>query len=202
MLEDEYYFISKPASSPQLPYLNPHKNSANRRFRFEAQPTGQKPLVFYNENKAANLAEEIKSLSPDILFEGYNLVVRDAIRERLLQFDIPNLHIHASVYVDDDDHWHEDYWYLTFTNEFDCWDRKRSDYNDKGGVHSGGQVYYNVFTYKFDVSLMQATPLEQRLLFKMGGALDAYIVAHQSILGKVFGSDANNGAEYVKVADY
>ena len=49
---------------------------------------------------------------------------------------------------------------------------------------------------------MRATPLEHRLLFKMGGSLDAYIVAHQSIIGKVFGPDAKSGAEYIKVSDY
>jgi hypothetical protein len=202
MYEDEYFFISKPMNSPKLPFLSPDEDTANRRFRFEALPLGQKPLVFYNENRAINLDKGITSLTTDILFDGFDMVVRDPIREKLIDYDFPDLHIYPSIYIDDKEQWHEDYWYLTFTKEFDCWDRDKSDYNRSGGVHSGGQVYYNVFTYVFNEPLMQKTPLEQRLLFKMGGSLDAYIVAHQSILLKVFGQGIKNGAEYVKVSDY
>ena len=202
MYEDEYYFICKPKDNDQLPSLTPDKDTANRHFRFEALPLGQAPLRFFNSWKADNLAKGIKSLAPAVLFDGADLVVNDKIRERLLNYEIPNFHIYPAIYIDDKDHWHEDRWYLTFTERFDCWDRNTSDYNDKGGVHSGDQVYYNVFTYKFNEELMRKTPLEQRLLFKLGGTLDAYIVAHVSVITKLFGAPGNNGAEYIRVADY
>lgn len=201
MYEDEYFFIRKPRNQPRLPYLNPDKTTAQRPFRTQAIPVGQPPLVFHNEDAAANRAKGVRSVVPDILFEGFNLVVRDGIRERLLNLDVPALHVYPSVYIDDDERWHEDFWYLTFTTEFDCWDRATSDF-DPDPVTAGRFTYFNVFTYRFDQQVMQATPLAQRLLFKMGGALDAHIVAHESILTRIFGPHGSNGAEYVKVSDY
>lgn len=201
--EDEYFFIIKPKNSPKLPFLSPDEDTANRRFRFEALPLGQKPLVFYNENRDINREKGITSLTTDVLFDGFDIVVRDPIREKLIDYDFPNLHIYPSIYIDDKERWHEDYWYLTFTKDFDCWDRKTSEYDQEGPpVRLSGFEYYQIYKYKFEADLMNRTPLEQRLLFKMGSSIDGYIVAHQSILFKVFGQDIKNGAEYVKVSDY
>lgn len=203
MYENEYYFVQKPQDREDLPSLQPDKNTSNKNYDFEALPLGQAPLKFFNAWKEECKARGIKTLVPDVLFDGTNLVVNDPIRERLLNYDIPHLHIYPAIYVDDRDRWHEDRWYLTFTERFDCWDRATSDYNDKGGVHIDSQTtYYNVFTYKFNTALMDKTPLKDRLLFKLGGTIDAYIVAHESILYKIFGSSPNNGTEYIKVSDY
>ena len=65
---------------------------------------------------------------PKILFDGSNLVVNDFIRENLLNYDMPNIFMHPAVYIHDDDKWYENYWYITFTEQFDCWDRKKSTY--------------------------------------------------------------------------
>ena len=201
--ESEYVFVRRPPDRDELPSLKPDARTANLNFRFEALPLGQRPLKFTNGWREENLAQGIRSPTPAILFDGTNLVVEEKIRMRLVRHGhIPNLHIYPAIYVDDDKKAHENYWYLTFTERFDCWDRESSDYNREGGVTSGGVKYWNVFSYRFDEALMKRTPLEQRLLFKLGGSLDAYIVAHASVLTKFFGTPGVNGAEYVRVADY
>jgi len=203
MYEDEYYFITKIKDDDRIPSLKPDLDTSNRNYDFEALPIGQAPLRFFNAWKNENLAGGIRSIAPDVLFDGTNLVVIDKIRERLLNYEIPNFHIYPSIYIDDKDHWHEDRWYLTFTERFDCWDRNTSNYDKEGPpIRLGGFEYHQVYNYKFNEELMRKTPLEQRLLFKMGGTLDAYIVAHASILIKLFGAPGSNGAEYIRVADY
>ncbi|PLK46935.1 hypothetical protein C0V76_19345 [Uliginosibacterium sp. TH139] len=137
------------------------------------------------------------------MFSGFDIIVDDNIRERLLNYDFPNLHIYPSIYIDDQDQWHEDRWYLTFTERFDCWDRNTSDYEqDVAPVRLGGIEYHQIYSLRFNQELFAKTPLSQRLLFKLGGSIDAYIVAHQSILTKIFGRAPDNGAEYVRVSDY
>lgn len=203
MYENEYFFICRPKESPQLPALKPDKNTEQRHFRFEALPLGQAPLKFYNSWKEENRAEGVRTITPDILFDGANLMVHDKIRERLLDIETPKLHIYPSIYVDDDDRWHEDFWYLTFTERFDCWDRRTSNYGQDGPpVRLGGFEYFQVYNYSFNSDLMKNTPLEQRLIFEMGGTLDPYVTVHESIIGKVFGSPGANGADYIRVSDY
>lgn len=203
MFENEYFFIRKPKGRPDLPYLNPDLDTSKRNYDFEALPLGQAPLRFYNENRQQNRIDGVTSMTPNILFEGFNLVVRDKIRERLLDLDVPHVHLYPSIYIDNEERWNEDYWYLTFTREFDCWDRELSDYERSDPpVELGGAKYHQVYSYRFQPELMKRTPLEQRLLFKMGGSLDAFIVAHESIIGKVFGRPSENGADYIRVSDF
>ena len=133
----------------------------------------------------------------DILFDGANFIVRSPIHDRLLAYDIPNLGIHPSIYIDDRDVWHEDYWYLAFTEDFDCWDRSASNYNLKP-MEMGGEKSYKVRSYSLDVKLLDNTPLEARLLFKMGSTVDGKVVCHKS-LAPIFSSGVNNGAELKEI---
>lgn len=41
---------------------------------------------------------------------------------------------------------------------------------------AGSSRYFNVFTYRFDLKVMDATALHKRLPFKTGGAWVAFIV--------------------------
>jgi hypothetical protein len=202
MYEDEYYFIRKPLSSPHLPSLQPDQDTANRNYDFEVLPLGQAPLKFHNAWKEECRDKGIKTTVPDVMFDGTNLVVNNKIRERLFDLDLPNLSIYPAIYVDDQDAWHEDRWYLTFPERFDCWDRETSDYEkDVPPVRLGGEEYHQIYSFKFNSRLMSKTPLKERLLFKLGGSIDAYVVSHLSVVKKLFGEPGKNGAEYVRATD-
>lgn len=46
--DDEYYFVRSPRGRDELPELTPKKNTINRDFRFNPQPQGSAPLIFFN----------------------------------------------------------------------------------------------------------------------------------------------------------
>ena len=108
----DYFFIrSDNVNNTRLPSLVPDTNTGERRFHYEPEPTGSAPLIFSNGWKEEFRRRGVRDDLTDILFDGNNFMVR----ERLLQYEIPNLHIHPAIYIDDRDEWHEDYWYLTFS---------------------------------------------------------------------------------------
>lgn len=147
------FFIRKP-DDVRLPLLEPDSITEDRRFRFEQQPVGSPPLVFNNAWKDHNRSTKISGITPDILFSGADLVVRTAIRERLLHYSIPSLHMHPVVYIDNQGKWHEDFWYLAFSDRFDCWNRSTSEYDQEGPpVRLGGFDLHEVFSYKLDENL-------------------------------------------------
>ena len=201
--DDQYYFIEKPQEE-SLPSLTPDANTEVRHFRFERQPVGSPPLVFINGAAEYNRKRGLKSIGipPGILFEGADLVVRSSIREALLQYDVPNLHMHPAIYIHDDGKWYEDYWFLAFTAAFDCWDRSASVYDKENPpVQLGGLELERVYTYSLNERLLDEAPLEQRLLFKMGGTLDGYIVCHET-LAKHFRAGEATGAKLTLVSEY
>lgn len=196
----DYFFIEKQADNDHFPSLMPDENTEDRRFRFEKQDMGSPPLIFFNGWKQENLAAKIKDIAADILFDGADIMVKKNIREQLLDKDIPDLHMHPAIYIDDKGAWHEDYWYLTFTSQLDCWDRKKSSYNPEPLV-AGGDTLFSVYSYCLDEALLERTPLNNRLLFKMGATIDGLLACHKSI-ASIFCAGNPSGAMLTKVADY
>lgn len=194
---NEYFFIRQPRNSDHLPFLCPDINTEDRTFRFEAQPPGSPPLVFFNGWKKENLQQGIRDVATKILFNGSNLVVDTSIREKLIPLEVPNLFLHPAIYIDDRDNWHENYWYMTFTQQFDCWDRTHSVYV-KEPVRLGGFELYSVYSYSLNEALLDKTPLNQRLLFEMGSTQDGMVVCHKSIM-RIF---IDEGAKLVPIGAY
>lgn len=190
--DQDYFSIVKDTKDERLPELAATDNTENRQFQFARQPVGSAPLVFTNGWREDNLENKVKDTVADILFDGADFMVKSHIRERLLAYDIPHLAIHPAVYIDDREVWHEDYWYFTFTDVFDCWDRDKSNYNSKPLV-VGGKKNYNVRSFSLNVELLDNTPLENRLLFKMGGTIDGHVACHKS-LAPIFRGGGGNGA--------
>jgi hypothetical protein len=199
--DKEYYFVMKPDDN-RFPFLVPDLNTEDRRFRFEMQPMGSPPLIFNNGWEKENRKSGIVEIVPDVLFAGSDLVVRSAIRDRLFELDIPSLYMHPTVYIDNKGIWHEDFWYLTFTERFDCWGRATSEYDqDEPPIRLGGYELHQVFSYSLDGKLLDKASLNKRLLFKMGGDLTAFVVCHSSI-AFLFRGGSGSGAEVVNIADY
>jgi hypothetical protein len=201
--DQEYYFI-RSASNDSHPTLTPDKNTEDRRFRFEAQPFGSPPLVFFNGAMEYQKKLHISVIEnpPEILFDGADMLVPNRIRKELLALDIQNLYMHPAVYIHDDGKWFEHYWYLTFTDRFDCWDRNTSTYDqEEPPIRLGGFELHQVYTYSFNKELLDKTPLEQRLLFNIGGALDAFTVCHENILS-LFNAGDKSGTKLTLISDY
>jgi hypothetical protein len=180
--DKEYYFIKHPGDE-HFPALTPDADTVNKPYTTEILPFGQKPLIFHNGALDFALQRGIIPISPppDVLFNGSELVVCGRIAKRLDDMEIPHLAIQPAIYIDHKKKWYEDYWFLTFTKDFDCWDRKRSIYEPE--PMPSNPSMYDVRIFTLDEDLLQKTPLKGRLLFKMGGATLAPVLVHQSIGG-------------------
>lgn len=206
-IDAQYFFILNPRQDfidrDLFPSLTPDEDTAALPYSYEKLPLGIRPLKFTNGGKdyAQRMGYTTIRRPPDILFSGSNPLVRGDLREKLLALDIPNLELQPAIFIDDWDTWHEDYWFMTFTKEFDCWNRKTSDYEKGAGpIRIGGTSLYQVYQFRLDEKLMQGTPLQERLLFQMGGSQDAFVVAHVSIAHLFAGN--RNGAQVISVEDF
>ncbi|MDR2209193.1 MAG: hypothetical protein LBE22_09520 [Azoarcus sp.] len=180
--DKEYFFVKHPGDE-YYPELTPDEDTGAKPYRREALPFGQKPLIFRNGALEFALERGVLPVDPppDVLFDGDDLVVRERIAKKLDEFEIPNLAIQPAIYIDHKKKWHEDYWFLTFTKEFDCWDREKSKYNPKPSANN--PIRHNVYVFVLNEDLIQKKPLHERLLFKMGGATLSPVLAHKSIVG-------------------
>lgn len=194
------YFILRRPDGDSVPYLKADPDTLRRTSSYQPHAVGAPPLVFSNGWKERNGEEGVKEEVTPILFYATNPVVHTPLREALLDLQLPYVHMHPAVYIDDRDTWHEDYWYVTFSKLFDCWDRALSDISENF-VESNGERRYDVYEYVLNEELLDKTPLEQRLLFQMGGTISEFVFCHESIV-KLFQKERPNGAQIIAAADF
>ncbi|NRR30296.1 hypothetical protein HSX11_08850 [Oxalobacteraceae bacterium] len=197
----EYFFVQQ-SDDDRLPLLTATENTMNRNYLFEIMDFGSPPLIFFNGAKEYQKKFGIVGVKDvaNILFNGVNLLVCSKIRDELISAEVKFLHMHPAVYIDDFENRHEDYWFLTFTERFDCWDREKSDY-EIDPVELGNYRYHSVYSYSLDVDLIEQTPMDERLLFKLGGTQDAFVVCHKS-LATLFSGNGKNGVQLVAVDEF
>ncbi|ODS22370.1 hypothetical protein AB835_14555 [Candidatus Endobugula sertula] len=108
-------------------------------------------------------------------------MVTTDIRRALLDLDISDFFTHPAVYIHDDGEWYEDYWFCTFTEEFDCWDRETSECEcvTLEDYYYDEDVYF-ISRYRLNEKVLDETPLNKKLLFKMGGC-SGILTCHKSI---------------------
>ncbi|MCD4504669.1 hypothetical protein LQR30_11190 [Chromobacterium piscinae] len=194
--DDEYYFISY-KSAEDRPVLAADEDTATLPYTSEKIPFGGRPLKFFNGALNKKNKHIFKKTPPDILFHGSDIAVKDDIYEKLSSMDIPNLAIHPAIYVDHNDVWHENYWFLTFTKKFDCWDRDKSFYAPDP-LTGFGDIRYEVISYHLNSDLLDQTNINERTLFKMGATTEGWILVHKSLAG-LFN---RAGVELVPVKDF
>lgn len=198
--DEQYYFILM-LDDEGLPVLRPDLDTGRRHYRRKLPQAGSKPFFFDNGYAEDQYTKDIPipETPPDVLIGGNDILVRSFIREKLLDIETPGFFIFPSVYIHNDDEWHEDYWYLGFLEEFDCWDREESEFipdNIDGSSHT-------VTKYHLNKEVLDKTPLNERLIFKMGGTSDGYIVCHQSLVRYFHGGeDSELGVLFQKVSEY
>jgi hypothetical protein len=199
--DDDYYFIRK-EDDDRLPSLTATEETVERAYTHQPQPAGSEPLQFFNGAKEHDRRAGIKPIEhlPDILFNGSFLVVRTHIRDELIRLDVPSLHTRPAIFIGDDGRRHEDYWFLAFSERFDCWDRERSEYEQEA-LELGGFKMHSIYTYSLNSELLDRVPLANRLLFQMGGTQDAFMVCHKSI-ASLFRSNTSNGVRLQLIKDY
>jgi hypothetical protein len=201
--DNEYYLLGKLKRRDDIPSLSADDRTSTRDYNHTRQDPSSPPLVFVNGAMEYNAKRGVQSIPtpPEILFDGSNMLVKLDVKEALLALKIPYLCMHPATYIHDDGKRYEDYWYVAFTDRFDCWDRKRSDYDrDSEPLRIGGSVLEEVYSYRLDVEALEKKPLRERLFFQMGGSTAAPLVCHESLYPIFHGTDGK-GARLTLVAD-
>lgn len=203
----QYFFILQPRDDDKvvdvLPFLTPDESTAKLPFQYEVLPVGTKPLVFFNglQEMGKRYGYSFVKTPPPVLFAGNHPLVSGEIREKLLKLELPNVALQPAIFIDDWGKWHEDYWFVTFLSRLDCWSRKDSEY-EQGiePIRLGGFELYQVYRFSLDDDVLKNVPKNERLLFQMGGAQEAFPVAHQSVAA-IFAS-GGAGVQVLAISDY
>lgn len=198
---DQEYYIAHAQNSPTQFHIAPDRQTEARDYTFERLEMGEAPLVFKNgfKDRDARLGE--RSLVTGVMYDGSSFAVSEEIKSYLGQFKIASMQHYPAIVIDDDNNWHDTYWYLNIYEDLDCWDRSKSIFKPDLNPIDEDMAYAKVKKYSLDEDILDAIPEEQRLIFRMDGATKAYVFMHKKIV-KHFLENAYTGIRFFKVADF
>ncbi|WJE08515.1 hypothetical protein [Pseudoalteromonas sp. JC3] len=198
------YFIIIPRFNELAMYLKPLKKTARRNFDFERLEWGEEPLFFENAFK-----DEYQNLGrccvlPDVSFYATIPILNDSIRNKLKFYNFSNVQLYPTVFIDDNNTYHENLWCMNFWEELDCLDREKSKFSKRAmeklkldPLADGLSTY----KYSLDSDVLDKIPEEERLIFKMGPDDMGYVFVHQKI-ADIFFEEKATGVNLVKVSDF
>ena len=195
-LQTEYYVLDK-SDQDGLPELSPDEDTSQVLLD-TALPTLGKPLKFTNKWRDKYKQRGIKEVFDKILFYASDVLIEDEIYKTLKVRNILDVSYYPAVYVDDLGNLHENFWFMNVLKMRDCWCRKRSDYMDSSPSSTGK---YYIEKIVLDENVLNQVPVEQRLIFKLGGSMIAYTLIHKSLVN-VFLSVGVNPESFIPIKDY
>lgn len=195
---DELYHIALHPNRDEYPRLVVRTESEDK--LFSGGVLSGAPLFFENgyrdEDVRAGRAENVSS----VLFDGNNILVNSTLHRHLSTLQIDNVQFFPAVYIDNQRHWHEGYWYVNFLEELDCWCRRRSLFTPPEDPADPFD-YAEVKQYALDADVLNRTPESRRVLFKMGGASISYVFLHDTLVRHLASID-DVGAKFVSVKTF
>ena len=127
-LQKEYY-IPFVANTENKLFLGTDEKSSRRFYHFTKYNLTDGPMVFLNSYKDENLKMGIKTQLPDVFLDLGIMVIPKKFMEFLRKFNIQGLQLFPSIYIDDDEQWHEKLWLVNFFKGIDCIDKEKSKIN-------------------------------------------------------------------------
>ena len=195
---EQYYIIEKPFGENSL-YIKADQKTANRGYHYKKTPFGEAPFFFHNSYKDRDKQEQIRRQLTDIIVHGSGLLINNQVRDELKYLEVDGMQIYPSVYIDDDNEWHEDYWYLSFYEDLNCLDKENAEIDMDDFDDDDDDVEVSKFSLADDA--LDKIPEERRLLFKIGGVNMPYIFIHRKI-ADLFIQKGYTGFRFFTIADF
>ncbi|WP_199610817.1 imm11 family protein [Flocculibacter collagenilyticus] len=200
--DDEYYIVLNDYNENTI-YLKPLKKTADRRYSYKKLTLGQEPLFFENGYKEEAIEKGISLPVTDVLMDGVTPVITTKLRDKIKHIDFKVMQLYPSVYIDDMEKWHENYWCMNFWEEVDYWDKEKSKLSKTSREAlelDPDEIIISIYKYVLDVEKLDKVPLAERLIFKMDRGM-GYIFIHQSI-ADILMAENPTGIKLVKVSDF
>jgi hypothetical protein len=197
--DQEYYLPFAPMDDSKL-FAGLDKKSTFRVYVHDNLNLVDGPLFFHNSYKDEDKKEGVITPIPDIIVRHGQMVIPKEFMRFLRRLDIPGMQLFPSIYIDDDDKWHESLWLIHFFERLDCLDRENSDIDYDPDIWEKGDELIVEKTSISDAAL-SVIPEEQRLIFKMADVKGSHLFCHQRVVDFIR-EMKYTGVLFIKVSDF
>nr|WP_086939410.1 hypothetical protein [Thaumasiovibrio occultus] len=195
---DQYYVVRGPKGvDPVTLYLRQTDRSWLLSPGDEELALGGEPLFLEDAFREEFIAAGINNVPEKAHLHIGNLVVNKDIFMDLVDFEIRYFQLFPTVIVDNEDKFHEGYWYLNCYDRLPALDYANSDIDD----FDPGDERHDFKRYCLSEPVMNALDEEERLIFRAYGPDRAEIFVHQKIVD-IFNAHNVDTVTFYKLSEY
>ena len=198
--DQEYYLLFAPMDDSKL-FAGLDKKSMLRVYVDDKLNLVDGPLFYSNQYREEDKKVGTSPIIPDLILKRGSMTIPKKFMEFLRRLDIPGMQLFPTIYIDDNDKWHENIWLVHFYEMLDCLDKENSiikeidpEYWDEGDPLKVKK------TVILD-SVLDAIPEDKRLLFKMADVSGSHLFCHQRVVDFIR-EMKYTGVVFIKVSDF
>ncbi|WP_412522166.1 imm11 family protein [Shewanella algae] len=190
--EEQYYILKRVEFREIFLSLRATENTGARNHTYEKLDYGDGPVLFENGYKG-----EIPFHLTNAQMDSIYPVVSEDVASAVKGYHTEGFQLFPAVIIDDDDHWHEDFYFFNFYRDIDCVDFQKSTVRN----YSPAKKNNTVLQYKLDASVLDAIPEENRLMIKLAGVTGGALLFHEKIV-KALTKFNIEAFHFFKLSDY
>ena len=191
--EEQYFQVFNTPFQDDNFFLKASLETGRRRYSFTKLDFGDGSITFENADKG-DVPFEISNFYLHGLFPIVSKEIADVIKD----FDITGFQLFPTVLIDDDGRWHEDFLFFNLYEELDFVDFEKS----KILKYDPNKTRHNVVRYKFKDDVLNAIPLEKRLIIRCKNVWGRGVFLHESIVSKIEKYIDPNSFRFFRMSDY
>ncbi|MGF1724783.1 imm11 family protein [Photobacterium nomapromontoriensis] len=191
--EEQYYRVFEVPFRETYLHLKASLDTGRRRYSFTKLDFGDGPIFFINADKG-----EMPFIVSDFILHGFFPVVSKKIADKLMSLNINNFQLFPAVLIDDDEQWHEEFFFFNAYENLDCIDFKRSEILD----YSPDDSRHEVIQYKFKNEVLDSIQLENRLIIRPEKVAGGGLLIHEKIVNKIINYVNENEFKFFKLSEY
>lgn len=195
-INSEYYFAFRP-DDDAIPILQADAGARGRKYRYSKMEMGA-PLVFKNGFRDVFFSSGMREKINEIMHDAPYFIFGKRLKDELSRFDTNFLQLYPSIYIDNDDRYHEGYWFTNFYGSYDLIDYSKSVYDVVDGEQPGDEEY--IFEkIRLSCSGFDGVHESNRLLVHERTL--GYVLFHERLVDFIL-REAISGANFFRVCDF
>jgi len=179
-LDDSYYVMSVDGTRENYIFAVGDDETHALKYGTRHLEAGR-AMFFHNSDAEDWRRKGIKENIGDIIFHGYQFMIKKEIRDKLLKYPMQGVQYYPAVYTDIEGNNHYDYFFVNIydkkgwcyieRSQLDQWAQESIDDGDKPGVES----------IVLDFHKMLLVPEDERLMFRMGNIDMGEPIIHKKV---------------------
>lgn len=205
-MDDEYYFAFCPNDKTGT-RIRPDARTARRRYRTNRLLSGA-PLRFLEMPPTDR--SKGQPHPGDILFNSPFLLAKEWIKEEISRYPLRTCQMVPAIFVDSTHQEHTEYWFTNCWEPLSALDRERSEVYDlkarfeEMGIQPDPEEDDEealVKSYGLSHEVLAAIPLNERIIFLLGGVAAPRLVIHEHLVSYIQKQGAI-GVRFFRISEF